>query len=350
MTIATRDTRGPVMVDVARLAGVSQKTVSRVVNDAPHVRPEIRARVQAAIAELRYRPNVAARALVTHRTHVIGLLVVGTPLYGPTNRVFVLEQVAREMGYELALASLLDASSENLRRCIHSLLTRGVEGIILEVPTHLTDVDDFTFAGLPVVSSVGPIPGVTQQALVDPSQVEAGRRATQHLLDLGHETVLHIAGPPGWDVSHDRRRGWASALADAGRVVPEVLPADWSARSGYAWGKQLATRDDVTAIFTANDHLAMGVICALAEAGRRIPDDVSVVGFDDVPEAEFQMVPLTTIRTDHSSSSRRVLSELVAMIEGGESAAEVVRASCELIVRRSTAPPSTPRRRQPKPF
>ncbi len=206
MTMTTRDTRGPVMVDVARLAGVSQKTVSRVVNDAPHVRPEIRARVLAAIAELRYRPNAAARALVTQRTHAIGVLVVGTPLYGPTNRVFVLEQVAREMGYELALASLSDTSAENLRRGIHSLLSRGVEGIILEVPTHPTDVDDSTFAGLPVVSSVGPIPGVTQQALVDSGQIEAGRLATQHLLDLGHETVHHIAGPPGWDVSHDRRR------------------------------------------------------------------------------------------------------------------------------------------------
>ncbi len=131
--------------------------------------------------------------------------------------------------------------------------------------------------------------------------------------------------------------------------MPDVLPADWSARSGYAWGRQLATRDDVTAIFAANDHLAMGVICALAEAGRRIPDDVSVVGFDDVPEAEFQMVPLTTIRTDHSSSSRRVLLELVAMIEGGESTAQVVHASYELVVRRSTAPPPTSRRRRTLP-
>jgi len=342
MTI--REARGPVMVDVARLAGVSQKTVSRVINDAPHVRPEIRERVLAAIATLGYRPNVAARALVTQRTHVIGLLVVGTPLYGPANRVFALEQAARALGYELAIASLADTSSESVRRSAQSLLARGVEGFVLEVPTSPTDVDDVTFGGLPVVSSVGRIPGVSQQTVLGSFEPEAGLRATEHLLQLGHETVFHIAGPPEWDAAKHRLEGWATALRRAGKPVPEVLYGDWSARSGYLCGQRLAERDDVTAVFAANDHMAMGLLCALATAGRRIPDDVSVVGFDDVPEAEFQMVPLTTIRTDHAASSRKVLADLVALIEGRKPSSETVQATCELIVRSSSGPPPTPGR------
>lgn len=332
------------MVDVAHHAGVSQKTVSRVINHAPHVRPEIRERVLSAIVELGYRPNLAARALVTKRTHVIGVLVVGTRLYGPALRVFSLEQSAREMGYDLAVVALLDASPAEFHRGVQKLLARGVEGIVLEVPDHLGDVDAATFAGLPIVSSVGPVPGVEHQTMVDSHQVDAGRVATQHLLDLGHTRVVHVTGPLGWDVSQLRRDGWAEAMAAVGVHDPEAIQGDWSARTGYRIGAELAVRDDVTAVFAANDQLAIGLICALAEAGRSIPEDVSVVGFDDIPEAEFQMVPLTTIRTDHGASAQRVLEDLVALIEGRDPVSASIDVPCELVVRRSTAPPPTRRR------
>ncbi|GAA2095312.1 LacI family DNA-binding transcriptional regulator [Microlunatus panaciterrae] len=331
--------RGVVMVDVARTVGVSQKTVSRVINGAPHVRPEIRARVLAAIEELGYRPNVAARALVMQRTHVIGVLAVATSLFGPASRVFSLEHAARQRGYELALASLPEVSPDELRRAIHGLLARGVEGIVFEVPNHLIEVDDALLGGVPVATSVGQIPHVARQAVIDSSQAEGGRLATQHLLDLGHQTVWHLAGPPEWDAARERCEGWASTLAKAGRQRPPVLYGDWSARSGYQLGRQLAERDDATAVFAANDHQAMGLMCALAEAGRSIPGDVSVVGFDDVPEAEFQMVPLTTIRTDEAIISHAVLSTLVALIEGREPALEQVEVHRELVVRRSSGPP-----------
>ncbi len=331
------------MVDVARKAGVSQKTVSRVINDAPHVRSDVRQRVLAAVDELGYRPNVAARALVTKRTRVIGVLAVGAPLFGPAYRVFSLEHAARERGYELALTSLPDTSPEHFRKAIHSLLARGVEGIILEVPNQLIDVDEALFGGVPLASSVGHLPGIDRQTVVNSNQVEAGRLATQHLLDLGHRSVWHIAGPAEWDAARERRTGWSAALKAANRAEPEVLQGNWSAESGYRLGLQLAALDDVTAIFTANDHQAMGVMCAVAELGKSIPGDVSVVGFDDVPEAEFQMVPLTTVRTDHAAISHRVLSELVALIEGGEPASERVDIPCELIVRQSTGPPRSER-------
>jgi len=339
---ASRERHSVVMVDVARLAGVSQKTVSRVVNEAPHVRPEVRDRVLAVIAELGYRPNVAARALATQRTHVIGVLAVGLPLFGPANRVFALEHAARQRGYELALASLPDMSLTELHKAVHSLLSRGAEGIILEVPNALVDVDPGVFQGVPVASSVGPVPGVQRQSVVLCEDAEIGRLATEHLLDLGHATVWHIAGPVEWQASRERRAGWSAALSAAHRREPEVLQGDWSARSGYQLGQVLARRDDVTAVFTANDSQAMGLLRALAEAGRSVPADVSVVGVDDVPEAEFQMVPLTTLRSDQAAISARVLSELVALIEGREQIPLPAGIPTELVVRASTGPPRRP--------
>jgi DNA-binding LacI/PurR family transcriptional regulator len=334
---------GIVMVDVARRAGVSQKTVSRVINEAPHVRAEVRERVRAVIDELGYSPNVAARALVNQqrRTYVIGVIAVGLPLYGPANRVFTLEQAARQQGFELALASVPDMSPTGIQNAIRQVLARGVEGIVLEVPNHLVDLDEAAFRGVPIASSVGRIPGIRQQLVVDTFQTELGYLATEHLLGLGHDTVFHVAGPEEWHASRERRQGWSTALAAAGRREPEVLQGDWSARSGYELGRRLAARPEVTAIFTANDSQAMGVMRALTEAGRAVPGDVSVVGNDDIPEAEFLMVPLTTLRSDQRAISEQVLAGLVALIEDREPDATAPIAR-ELVIRSSTGPP--PRR------
>jgi DNA-binding LacI/PurR family transcriptional regulator len=341
MTISTRP-QAVVMVDVARWAGVSQKTVSRVINDAPHVRPEVRERVLAAIEQLGYRPNVAARALVTQRTHVIGVLAVGLPLFGPAHRVFSLEHGARRRGYELALASLPEMAPADFRRAVQSLLGRGVEGIVLEIPNQLTDISDMVFGDVPVATSIDQIAGVRRQAVIETHQAELSRLATEHLLGLGHRTVFHVAGPAAWDAATQRLEGWSAALAAAGREQPEVLYGDWSPRSGYEAGVKLAARPEVTAIFAANDSQAMGVMRALTEAGRSIPGDVSVVGFDDVPEAEFQMVPLTTLWTDQEAVSDRILSELVALIENREPATSVPPIARQLVLRSSTGPPPHP--------
>jgi DNA-binding LacI/PurR family transcriptional regulator len=327
------------MVDVARRAGVSQKTVSRVVNNAPYVRADVRDRVNQAIAELGYRPNVAAQALARERTHTVGVLTLGTPLHGPSRRVFTLERAARHRGYTLALASMPDLSAASVAEGIDSLLARGVEGVVLEVPTHFVELDAVQLGGLPVVTSAGRIPGIARQTVIDIEQREICRTLTQYLLDLGHETVWHVAGPRDWDAARKRLSGWRLALRRSGRRTPPVLYGDWSARSGYNQGQKLAARDEVTAIFAANDHMAMGVLRALAEAGRRVPDDVSVVGFDDVPEAEFQMVPLTTVAIDADASAERILAELVHLIEGGEPARADVELHADLVIRRSAGPP-----------
>lgn len=330
------------MVDVAKRAGVSQKTVSRVVNNAPYVRPDVRAKVNAAIEELGYRPNVAARALARQRTHSIGMLVVGASLSGPARRLFSVDQAARRHGYTIALATVPNLDARSVREGVESLLNRGIEGLVIEVPSHLAEFDLALLADLPVITSAGRIAGLPRQSVVDVDQVSSAREATRYLLGLGHRTVFHIAGPRDWDAAEKRQHGWRTALEEAGAIVPGVLYGDWSARAGYELGRGLAARSDVTAIFVANDHMSMGVLRALAEAGRRIPDDVSVFGYDDVPEAEFQMVPLSTVAIDAEEAAERILAELVAMIEGSEPADEPIELSCRLVLRSSTGPPPPP--------
>jgi DNA-binding LacI/PurR family transcriptional regulator len=327
------------MVDVARRAGVSQKTVSRVVNNAPHVRPDVRLKVERAIEELGYLPNVAARALASQRTHTIGVLAAGAAMLGPARRLYSLEQAARQHGYALAVTSLPDLSAVCVAKGIRGLLARGVEGLVIEVPTHLVEVDALQLGGRPVVTSAGWIAGIENQTVVDVDQARLCRQLTEYLLDLGHETVWHVAGPDDWDAAADRRSGWQAALESAGRRIPPVLVGDWSARSGYEHGLSLASRDDVTAVFAANDHMAMGVLRAFGEAGRQIPRDVSIAGYDDVPEAEFQMVPLTTVATDAEPAAERILSELVHMIELGRPTTDSVELEARLVIRRSTGRP-----------
>ena len=335
----TRSSQGVVMVDVARAAGVSQKTVSRVVNGAPHVRAEVRDKVNQAIEQLGYRPNAAAQALARERSHTIGALTLGTPLVGPSRRMFGLEHEARRLGYRMALVSVPNLSARSVAAGIDTLLAQRVEGLVIEVPTHLIEVSATQLDGLPVVTSAGWIPGLPRQIVVDVDQEEACRALTRYLLGLGHRTVWHVAGPRDWDAAQKRLNGWRSALRDARRKVPRVLYGDWSAASGYEHGRKLAEQGEVTAVFAANDQMAMGVLRAFYEAGRRIPADVSIVGFDDVPEAEFQMVPLTTVAVAAEEAAQRIVGELLQLINGGEPPSrEVTLPGTQLTIRKSTGP------------
>ena len=228
----------PRSVDVARAAGVSQKTVSRVLNNEPYVSTEVRDRVLAAAEQLGYRLNNAARTLYA-----------GT---GP------------------------------------DLLARA---------------------------------------------------ATEHLLDLGHQTVHHLAGPQRWFAARDRLAGWRSALADRGRVEPPVVEGDCSAASGYAIGRELAEDRSVTAVFAANDDMAIGLLRALAEAGRRVPADISVIGYDDTPVSGFVLLPLTTVRQPFDAVAREGLRLLVDTIENPDhTPVPANEPPIELVVRASTAP------------
>jgi DNA-binding LacI/PurR family transcriptional regulator len=333
--------RDPAMTDVARLAGVSHQTVSRVLNGHPNVREQTRLRVQAAIAELGYRPNRAARALVTGRSQVIGVVAQNTTLYGPASLLAALEQAAAESGFAVSVGSVRDLDHRSISAVVERHLAHRVAGIVVIAPVESAgEALERLPKDVPLVTVDGdphrPMPLVT----VD--QAAGARAATQHLLDAGHRTVWHVSGLSDWFDSAGRIEGWRAALTSAGAEIPPLVPADWSAAAGYRCGQMLARMPDVTAVFTANDHLALGVLRALHEHGRRVPDDISVVGFDDVPEAAYFIPPLTTVRPDFGAVARASLEMLLTQIESVSGGALRRTIAPTLVARRSVAQP--PRR------
>ena len=337
-----RRRRPAVMSDVGRLAGVSHQTVSRVINGSPKVRPETRRRVIAAMRELDYRPNTVARALVTGRTYTLGVVGFDTTLYGPASVLFGIERAAHEAGYLMIVASLKALNRSSVSFAIDRLRVQGVDGILVIAP-HLEAADALGHAPIdvPVVAvEAGPVDIVPVVAV---DQYQGAVSATQHLLDLGHESVWHVSGPPDWLESRERIEGWRRTLETAGAHAPTPLPGDWSARAGYDHGRRLSADPAVTAIFAANDQMALGVMRALHEAGRAIPDEVSVVGFDDIPESPYFMPPLTTVRQDFIEVGSRSLRLLVRTIEVGDSAPSRSLVEPQLIVRASTAVAPSPR-------
>lgn len=327
----------PRLSDVAAHAGVSAKTVSRVVNNEPNVRPQVRAQVMRSVAALGYRPNAAARALVTQRTHQIGLIAAASSLYGPTAGLFSLEQAAWKAGYALTLTTLREPSEPELEEAIRYLLARGVEGVIVSGTTGLLHLAPSALAGMPLVSTSPITDAAPNHVVVDADQRMGARAAVHHLHALGHRRIAHIAGPLSWHAAVQRRDGWLQGLKDVGLQPGPVLEGDWSAKSGYQAALSL-DRADATAVFVANDHMAMGAIRAFTEKGIHVPDDMSVVGFDDVPEAAYQMVPLTTVRQDFAAGAERSVRELVRLIESRAVENTSIYLPTELIVRESTAP------------
>ncbi len=334
-----RQARPAVMTDVARLAGVSHQTVSRVLNDSGRVSNETRERVLAAMAKLNYRPNPTARALASGRSKTVGVITFDTPLYGPASALFGIERAAHAAGFFVSVASLESLDMPSLIASAGNLRRQNVEGILViapqrEVAHALTQLQQ----DLPVVAvEAGPPEGVPVVAV---HQREGAAQATRHLLELGHQTVSHIAGPGDWLEAVDRADGWRHTLESAGVQVPKLLVGDWSARSGYELSAGLVRDPQVTAIFAANDAMALGVLRRVHEAGRDVPGSISVVGFDDVPEAEFYTPPLTTIRQDFIQLGRSSFELMLDEIETGERTALHVTIAPELIVRTSTARPA----------
>ncbi|MDX3799065.1 LacI family DNA-binding transcriptional regulator [Streptomyces sp. AK04-3B] len=358
----------PRSVDVARLAGVSQKTVSRVFNDEQYVSAEVRRRVLQAAEELGYRRNNAARALASGRTRAIGVVTLGTALYGPASLLMGVERAVRDTGYALRVVNTVEGDPAGVAGAVGSLLDQGVDGIVISEPIDErgggdtrdrkeqpdagderrrkeADGDDRLRVDVPVLVLSAPSPVVAPRVLTAGHHADRmARVATEHLLALGHVTVHHLAGPQRWYAARDRLEGWRTALTAHGRTVPPVVEGDWSAASGYAAGRALAADRDVTAVFAANDDMAIGLIRALTEAGLRVPQDISVVGFDDIPVAGFVTPPLTTVPQRFDAVAQEGLKRLVHVIENPD--APPLPASdppVDLVVRASTAAPSTRR-------
>jgi DNA-binding LacI/PurR family transcriptional regulator len=333
-----RRRRGPSMADVARLAGVSGQTVSRVANGRHNVDADTRERVLAAMREVGYRPNSAARALRNGRFRSIGVIVFELSSFGNTRTLDAIAAAATTRGYAVNLLPVLDASQEAVSGAFSRLGEQAVDGVIILIEAHTLDDAEVPLPdGLPVV--VVDSSAHYDYPIVDTDQAQGARLATEHLLDLGHQTVWHLGGPPSSFAAARRLRSWQQTLTDRGRAVPPVLVGDWSAGSGYEAGRQLADNPDVSAVFVANDQMALGLLRALHERGRAVPEDVSVVGFDDQEEAAQFWPPLTTIRQSFAEVGRRSVDALINEIQAGEHHHQPVSVATELVVRSSTAPP-----------
>lgn len=333
-----KKTRAATIFDVARLAGVSHQTVSRVLNDLPNVRPSTRQRVEVAIKQLRYVPSPAARALVTRRSRTIGLIISGIPDFGPSSTMLGFNEAARAQRYAVSMANLLESDPASVRAAVDMLLRQNVEAIVLiaERAGALDAVQNFEL-GVPLlaVDSTGRR-GINSVSI---DQYHGARAAVEHLIALGHTHILHMAGPMDSMDAVERARGWRDALADAGLTAHDPLVGDWTPNSGYAAGKLVGARTDFTAIFASNDQMALGLSHGLAEHGLRVPTDVSIIGFDDIPEAEHFTPPLTTVRQDFATLGRKIMSSVLDLLNESDGVAPQ-RDLPELIVRASTAAPA----------
>lgn len=329
--------REPSLADVARAAGVSAQTVSRVATGSDQVRPTTRDRVVAAMQELGYRPNGAARALKYGRYRSIGVIMFTLATYGNMRTLGAISDEATRAGYSLTLISLEAATQASVSGAFAQLSEQAVDGVVLVVPADIARGRGVAIPpGLPVVV-IDSSPDETHP-FVDHDQAQGARLATEHLLELGHRTVWHVAGPNSSWSAKRRRESWAEVLRRHDREVMEPYVGDWSADSGWAAGQVLAGLPEVTAVFAANDQMALGLMRALHEVGRTVPGDVSVVGYDNTPDSGNYWPPLTTVHQHFEEVGREALQALVSQLEQQPLSALPLVAT-DLVVRSSTAPP-----------
>ena len=347
----------PNITDVASLAGVSHQTVSRVLNGEPGVRAPTRARVDAAIRELGYRPSAAARALASRKTRTIGLVTTGATLFGPSSIMLAFNEAARAAGYQVTIASLASGDRDAMVGAIDALLSQNPEALVLIVADFATlaAVSDIDIR-VPLVTAVSTDRDGFHSVSID--QFEGARLATRHLIELGHRDILHLTGASGSVDAAERERGWRHELVAAGLVVPDPIIGDWTPAAGYLAGTALVSSGKLgggsagggigdgseigaTAIFCSNDQMAIGLLHALADSGVTVPGDVSVVGFDDIPESAHFAPPLTTVRQDFAELGERMMRAVVEVLAGGNPPVPDVAAP-HLIARSSTAPAHHP--------
>ncbi|MBU5422989.1 LacI family DNA-binding transcriptional regulator [Cellulomonas hominis] len=329
--------RAPTMADVARLAGVSAQTVSRVLSGHPNVSELTRSQVQDAVERTGYRRTGLARALATGRSQTIGVVTYETDFYSRSAIMLGIQRATRGRGYSVSAAGTTSLATAAVGQAIERLRAQGVDGMVIALPIRDEPSLQELTEGIPTAVIDGL--GSSADEIVAIDQVEAGRIATQHLLDLGHTTVWHLGGPAAWNDASGRTTGWQRALEEAGRAVPPVLYGDWSAESGYRNGLVLGRLPDVTAVFAGSDEMAFGLIRALLDLGRRVPEDVSVVAMDDIALAQYCSPPLTTVRQPFQDMGRLAVEHVLALIDDPDAVRESVLVTPELVTRSSTAAP-----------
>ncbi|MFU8945240.1 LacI family DNA-binding transcriptional regulator [Mycetocola zhadangensis] len=337
MTDSVDKSRAPNIRDVARLAGVSHQTVSRVLNDHPSIRQSTKQRVLDVMADLQYRPNRAARALVTSRSRTLGVLASQRSQYGPSSIIQSIESAAQDAGYMVSTANVSSTDEESIVAALDHLNAQSIEGLVIIAPQvrvfrAISNLD----LRVPFVT-MNTTEGEDHAVAVD--QVAGARLATRHLIGLGHRHIYHLAGPQDWMEAEARMRGFLDEMnAQDVRTTAPIL-GDWSAEFGYHAGRELMRVRDFTAIFSSNDQMALGLMHAIRDTGHDVPRDVSIVGFDDIPEAKHFWPPLTTVRQDFPELGRRCVAQLLGEM-GDSPTGYTGRIQPELIVRSSTGAPS----------
>lgn len=349
VTAGEERTRTASIRDVARAADVSYQTVSRVLNGHPSIRPATKQRVLDAMAELRYRPNQAARALVTSRARTLGVVLGSRGEYGPTSSLAALEDAARERGYWVTSAYLSDTRPETIRAAVEHLRRQSVEGIIVHAPqVRVFDVLAELDVDVPYLGLHSAERGIAELA---DDQVHGARMVTEHLISLGHVEILHVAGPQDWIEAESRMRGYLHALSDADLPTRPPILGDWTGDFGYRAAIELSRRLDFTAVFAANDSMALGLLHGFRDVGVDLPRQLSVVGFDDIPLARHGWPPLTTVHQNFTGLGERAVRALLDAIGAPSTAPEAAEAAPEasdvvprLVVRDSSAPAPSPGR------
>ncbi|UXN33479.1 LacI family DNA-binding transcriptional regulator [Glutamicibacter sp. M10] len=335
------------MSDVAARAGVSHQTVSRVLNNPDQVRLDTRERVQQAIDELGYRRNGAARALATARSRTIGILTIGNAHFGPSSTVNSVESAARSRGYFVSVSSLESSGESAAHRALAQLVDQGVDGIIVVAP--LMDVAQVVERAAPsvpvVVAAANPNAEPTKMVrYVCVDQRAGARLAVEYLIRLGHRKIAHVSGLDSWIDASERLAEFRN-VANENDIEALEFPADgWAAADGYAVGlqraEQIRSEQGPTAIFAANDYIAQGLLRAFWECGIRVPQDISVIGFDDVESSEYFIPSISTVRQPFDLLGQAAMEALTSVQLGDAPTGGRFEAVLEpeLIVRGSCAP------------
>jgi DNA-binding LacI/PurR family transcriptional regulator len=325
------------ITDIATACGVSYQTVSRAINGMGDISKETRSRVLKVVDKLGYRPNMAARHLVTRQSTMIGIITPDVGLYGPTQVTVSVGKAAREAGYSLMLAELREESVDEIRRAVDELRAHRVAGILMfQVEIDMRLLRD-SLRNVPFVGMNSDFGYEAPSVHVD--QESASEMATNHLINLGHSQIAYIRGPQGNFVARQRHEGWLTALKQAGCNPGPLVEGDFSARSGFSAASALiANHRGFTAVVTANDQMALGAIRAFEENGIHIPGDISMVGFDDMPEAAFFRPPLSTVKHDFARIGQLGVRCLLAQFGGNSSFPKFHAIEATFVERLSTKP------------
>ena len=320
--------------DVAKLAGVSHQTVSRVLNNHSSLKPATRERVEKAITELSYRPSNAARQLVTSQSRLIGVLIAEAELYGPASILNAMEKVARHEGYSLISIAVSANSPESWREAIDQLRNLNIDGVItIALPSEIVKEIENSLDGA-IIVIVDSEPS-KKFDVVNIDNIYGATIATQYLIDAGHTEILHVTGPENGYEANKRKVGYETTMKAAG-LKPEVIVGDWSIAKGFVAGVKVSKlKKRPTAVFCANDHLALGMIKAFSEAGIDVPGDISIIGFDNIPEAGYLIPALTTVSQSFDELGNNAIERMFLQLRAG-SKKEAVMIKPALVLRSST--------------